>query len=124
MQWICDAIKRRRTLELGNGHVLVVSPNGASVSGYTLVHTRYNGGEVRDMHALCEQLHSHCMRFRVSLRVESTDDSRMVVGVFVYIPRLATVLHGVSYTLEFERRGRAGSRIEHLVALERALDMI
>ena len=121
---LCDAIRRRRTFELGNGHELVVSRESAVVRGYTLVRVEVGRTVNEDTAAVCRQLCADCRRFRVSLRVEQQDDSRMVVGVFVYIPRLEMPVDGLVYTLEFERRGRAGSRMEHLAALERALDAI
>ena len=95
----------QRTYALGNGHELAVSRQTVGVRGFALVYARRQGRRTtdEDVVAVPRQLCVDCRRFEVSLRVVRQDDRRMVVGVFVYTPRLATVLSGVAYTLEFER---------------------
>lgn len=124
MQCCVDWWRQQHRYPLGGERVLLVSRAAATVPGYTLVQVRYNEGPDMDLAAASAQLYGHCRRHEVSLRVESGDDSRLKVGVFVHLQRRATVPYGVWYELEFERRGRAGSRIEHLVAIERALESI
>lgn len=85
--------------------MLVVSEEGATVCGYTLVRVNYNGGpDSTRLAAACAQLYDHCKRFEVSMRVSDCGNDRIVVGIFVHFPRRATVPYGVTYTLEFEKQ--------------------